>query len=174
MPSYETWMPVVGYEGIYEVSDCGNVRRIAPWCDGRAIPIRGLLHPEKQKYARVTLFHNRKRKRISVHHLVLAAFVGPRPIGKEVNHKNGIKQDNRIENLEYCTHSENELHVFRVLGGKTRPGSKHHNTHLTESQVLEMRSLRNSGISAIELAERFNLSKWSVFDIISRRTWKHI
>jgi len=174
MPSRETWRPVVGYKGLYEVSDCGNVQRIAPWSDGRKTPIRGLLHPNTRKrYARVTLFKKGKRREFAVHRLVLAAFVGPLPKGKEVNHRNGVKQDNRLENLEYVTKSENELHVFRVLGGKTRPGSKHHNARLTEKIVKRIRAAHARGKSAKALAIRFSVSRFTIFDLLSRRTWRH-
>jgi hypothetical protein len=82
-------------EGGYEVSDQGEVRNSRGW----------ILKPETVcGYHRVNLF----RKHVLVHRLVAAAFLGPCPEGKEVDHKNNIRTDNRVENLQYLTRSENQ------------------------------------------------------------------
>ena len=98
----ERWKPVLGFEGKYEVSDQGrlkNVQEGAGHVTGRilrvGINLRG--------YAQYTL--GKYGGRHSAHLLVMQAFSGPKPDGLEINHKNGIKTDNRIENLELWSHS---------------------------------------------------------------------
>ena len=110
----EMWKPVVGYEGLYEVSDLGNVRsvdRTVIYKTGQTRHYKGrtLKLKPAHGYWRVELNQNGKPAFFQVHRLVLAAFVGPLPEGKEVCHNNGNPGDNRLENLRYGTKSENQL-----------------------------------------------------------------
>ena len=95
----ELWKPVVGFEGIYEVSDIGNIKRVAPWSDGRKRKL-GLLsvYPNQRGYVKARLFRDGKVTDVRVHRLVMAAFVGPLPYNHEINHKNGVRNDNRLDN----------------------------------------------------------------------------
>ena len=93
----ESWLPIVGYEGKYEVSDFGNVKNVKTGRILKLLNAKGYLH--------VNLFNN-GRKQHSVHRLALLTFLPIDEI-KEVNHKNHIKSDNRLENLEWCSRSEN-------------------------------------------------------------------
>lgn len=96
------WAKIEKYPG-YSVSDTGDVRN-----DNTGL----ILKPTRLgDYLGVKL-HNRK---VYIHHLVAEAFISPRAPGFEVNHINGIKSDNRVSNLEWATHSENNLHRCRVL-----------------------------------------------------------
>src|SRR4051812_22777189 len=106
--STERWLPVVGCEGWYEVSDLGRVRRIRP---GPSTKIGRLLIPSSNYQRRGELSvvlstgepGGRGRRVRSVHRLVAEAFIGSRPRGYDLNHKNGEITDNRPENLEYVT-----------------------------------------------------------------------
>jgi hypothetical protein len=170
----EIWKPVVGYEGIYEVSNAGNVKRIwAPknnqHCLGRVLAgdIGG-------GYRRVGLYRDGKGERVAIHHLVLEAFIGPMPSGKEqANHKNGVKTDNRPENLEYVTRSENALHACRILNTHRQKGSLHGRSKLTEEQVTEIRALRKCGSPLKDIADRFGVCLATVSMICLHRKWKH-
>lgn len=108
----ETWKDVVGYAGLYQVSDLGRVRSLGRKCESKnnstqwkksrilvqEITVHG--------YCRVRLYDAEGRsKHYAVHRLVLNAFMGVHE--SEINHKNEIKTDNRLINLEYCTHSYN-------------------------------------------------------------------
>lgn len=173
----ETWKPVIGYEGIYEVSDTGRVKRIAGWSDGRKTKPVGILriNPNK-RYARVIL-HNKligDPKYLLVHRIVMAAFVGPLPSGMEVNHKNGKKHDNRLENLEYMTHPDNQLHAHRVLKIHHFKGSESGTAKVNESQVALMRELRRQGWMLKDLAVKFGLSISTICWICKNKAWRHV
>lgn len=108
----EIWKPVVGYEGIYSVSDLGRVMRMGntPRCKTDR-----LLSPSdagSTGYLSVSLSVCNKRKGTDVHLLVMAAFVGPCPNGHNVNHKDLDKTNSRLNNLEYTTFQANTQHAL--------------------------------------------------------------
>lgn len=113
----ETWKPVVGYEGLYEVSDLGNVRSLNWKNKGYA---RNLyLKPHNKGYLQVELFNNGIKKMLTVHRLVAEAFIPNPNCYPQVNHKDENKRNNKSENLEWCTSSYNatysmELHPDRA------------------------------------------------------------
>ena len=104
----EKWLKVKGYEERYEISDMGRIRRLS---DG------GLMRPaiNQNGYQHVVLSKNGKTKDFRVHRLVATHFIENKAGKRDVNHKNGIKTDNRAANLEWLTHSENELHKIYTL-----------------------------------------------------------
>jgi hypothetical protein len=114
----EQWLPVVGFEGAYEVSDRGRVRSlervVASGRYTRRVSPR-LLSPTRNPNGRlyIDLNVNGVPDRRWVHHLVLEAFVGPRPPGMEACHWNDVGHDNRSENLRWDTHSENMRDAYR-------------------------------------------------------------
>ena len=108
MPTIERWLPVVGFEGLYEVSNLGKVRSLPRQvrCNPRGMGNRVRVSPGKLLrpdncggYRRVVLCKKNVHYRRAVHTLVLMAFVGPCPEGMEGCHKNGIRNDNRVTNL---------------------------------------------------------------------------
>lgn len=117
----EEWRPVVGYEGLYEVSDLGNVRSMARCVDngrGWKRPYRAkekALQKNNHGYLIVGLYSKGKAKLMSVHRLVAEAFI-PNPENKaEVNHIDGNKTNNCVWNLEWATRTENACHSVNVL-----------------------------------------------------------
>lgn len=101
----EEWRPVVGYEGVYEVSSIGRVARVA---GGRgATPGIKKLATQLRGYKQVALSKDNVQRTRNVHQLVAEAFLGPRPEGMEVCHNNQKHGDNRVENLRYDTHKAN-------------------------------------------------------------------
>lgn len=101
----------------------------------------------------------------------MESFVGPSPL--HVNHKNGVRTDNRLENLEYVTRSQNQIHARDVLGAGTG-GSRNGRSKLTEKDVLEMRRLRLAGATQKELVERFGVNRNMVQRILYRQAWTHV
>lgn len=136
-PICERWVPVVGHEGSYEVSDHGRVRsldRVTKGKDGAIRPFRGKLlkqRPQRWGHLKVVLYQGNGQKRQRyVHQLVLEAFVGTRPAGAITCHNNGDPSDNRVENLRWDTHSGNT--VDRVRHG-TDPNLR--KTHCPQGHV---------------------------------------
>lgn len=119
----ERWLPVPGFEGFYEVSDQGRVyahartvMRQHPTRQGARMLKPELAGPPWKKYLRVTLIVHGIRHRIKVHHLVLLAFVGPRPAGMQALHTDDDPLNNHLSNLRYGTPSENQRDRFRRAG----------------------------------------------------------
>lgn len=119
----EIWKPIPNTNDLYEASNFGNIRsknhvdhRNRPW-PGKVLK---QFRNGKQGYLGVTI--NRKSQK--THRLVCAAFFGDRDSKTHVNHKNGIRSDNRVDNLEWCTAQENAKHSYGVLGRKSSGGHK--------------------------------------------------
>ena len=83
--------------------------------------------PNTRGYPSVMLYNSTAVKRFNVHKLVAEAFIGPAPLGFVVNHVNGVKTDNRADNLEYVTYADNTKHAWETGLAKPKLGSKHHN-----------------------------------------------
>lgn len=132
MDQTEEWRPVVGYETRYEVSDLGRVRSLA----GRHGPYAApwVLRPGLMNgYPYVNLRLNGIQKTYCVHRLVARAFCSGFLPGLHVNHKNGVRHDNRVDNLEWVTPAENQRHSWRELGRKGsatgKTGANHNRSH---------------------------------------------
>lgn len=123
----EEWRDVKEYEGLYQVSNFGRVKSLS-----RKIKYpNGHIHPYSEKilkeyvtpngYPSVALGKDGKNTRVSVHRLVANAFIDNPDNLPQINHKDGNKQNNNIENLEWITVSNNILHAIYVLKNRTRP-----------------------------------------------------
>ncbi|WP_080410166.1 NUMOD4 motif-containing HNH endonuclease [Burkholderia ubonensis] len=123
----ETWKPIPGFEGAYEVSDLGRVRSL-PRKDSRGRPWPGrVLKPfraGKKGYVAVSLSDGPRTQRRKVHQLVAEAFLPEKPLDHMPNHRNGDKTNNAKLNLEWMTASENSKHAYETLGRKGGGGHK--------------------------------------------------
>lgn len=173
----EEWLPAYGFEGYYEISSIGRLRRVK--AAARTRP--GLINRpgiDKDGYHRYTMSCDMVRSTRTAHRMVYEAFVGPIAEGMQINHKNGKKQDNRLENLEVVTPSENTRHGFRVLGRKPPihpcPGTRNGRAKLTEDQVREVFQLRALGWSQQKIADRFGVHQTGVSGILRGASWRHL
>ena len=105
----ETFKDIKGYEGLYQVSNLGRVKSLRRWNAGERI-LKSIKN--KNGYYRVHLLKNGNSKNFYIHRLVVGAFLENKENKPCTNHKNGIKADNRAENLEHCTIGENNKHAF--------------------------------------------------------------
>lgn len=173
----EEWRPVPEWEGWYDVSSLGRVRRIRP-CNrsyrGRILKAR----PNLQGYPMVWLSRHGQGMQTSVHRLVAAAFLGPCPNGCRTHHRDGNKQNNLIENLEWVTASINTRHAWasgliRYRPFPQRRGEDRPNAKLTEANVRAIRAAKGR-ITSRKLADQFGVAHCTIVAIQGRRKWKHI
>lgn len=193
-PENQTWRAIPGYEGMYEVSDCGNVRSIERDCPH---PLKKekvqrrkgkLIAPgrsSKYGHLKVGLCKNGKRSSHHVHQLVLAAFVGPRPKNMEVRHLNGNPSDNRLVNLAYGTRKENAEDAKRHGTLKTRGENvskakkgistvwceRHGMAKLTADQVRQMKKDFMDGITSAEAGRKYGVSQAHACKIKLNQSW---
>jgi hypothetical protein len=161
----ETWKSVIGYEGIYEVSSLGSVRSL----DRPGEPGKGLYARKGRVltavanwagYHRVLLYKRGRRKLRLVHHLVLEAFVGARPEGMDGCHENGIRDDNRVENLRWDTKSGN-------MKDKVRHGTHHevNKTHCPQGhEYTKDNTSRQNGARRCKTCNRDRARAWRVLN----------
>ena len=181
----EIWKPIKDYEGIYEISNLGRVKSLIRLKKG-AKNITYLIKEkilkqnfDKDGYCIINLYKNSKLKTFKIHRLVAECFIKNIDNKKQVNHINGIKHDNRLENLEWCTTSENVIHALRTglkipLKGENCKASK-----LTEKIVIEILTKKKESNGkkywgAKEISLKYNIKMNCISEVSSRRNWKHI
>lgn len=170
----ETWLRIPGYEKFYSVSSLGRIRLEV---ERRGYPNGYILSStfDKNGYLRISICKHRgsDHYRVGVHKLVALAFFGPCPDGHTVNHKNGVKDDNRPENLEYVTWKENVRHSMEVLGNR-RDGEHNPAAKMTEEDVLRIRERRAAGESYGSLARAFGITSVMARQIAVGRMWTNV
>ncbi|MFL6211667.1 MAG: NUMOD4 motif-containing HNH endonuclease [Pyrinomonadaceae bacterium] len=186
----EEWLAIPGYEGRYEAATSGRIRN--------AKTGRVLRHAvSKDGYCFIALSKDGTCRSFTVHKLIALTFIGPRPEGQTVNHRDLNKENNALANLEYITHQENVGHA--KTGGRfkiNRPRGSEHGTHtkpetvrrgeratcvkLTEQTVCEIRSrwdnrwLGSEKITKRKLAAEYGVSDALIGMIIRREVWTHV
>lgn len=181
----ETWKPVAGYEGFYEVSNQGRVRSLDKLRVGSngwvncTFHVRGrILKPYRtgkgEGYQTVELHKNGKGKNKKVHRLVAEAFL-PNPDSlPEVNHIDGDKNNNSVNNLEWASGKDNIQHSYNT--GLHPSGEQVRNAKLTQVQVNEMRKEyrpHTRGLGAKSLAKKYGVSATTASNILLGKKWRH-
>jgi hypothetical protein len=177
----ETWKTIPNFS-LYQASTLGNLktfnwknkgkeRIMKPALDGSGY-LRTMLKGDDGK------FHT-----VKVHRIIGSTFIDNHENKPQINHKNCVKSDNRVINLEWCTISENQIHAYkekrRNVSGENNPA-----TSLTDKQVLEIRvkytynRKGGKGIAGIitkkVLADEYGVNVWVIKQIVNKHTWKHL
>lgn len=173
----EKWLPVPGWESLYEVSDHGRVRSLPRQANG----LRGgrILSGMPGRYRRVKLCRvgengDRIEWQVSVHRLVLTVFAGSCPPGHHGLHGPAGRTDNSLVNLRWGTPAEN-AHDRMVDGTQVHTfGESHGNAKLTDTAVREIRRQRAHGEPIAVVAANFGVSKSAVSMITTGKHWRHV
>lgn len=173
----EIWKPIQEVGGRYEVSNLGNVRSWVNKSGNRRKTPLVMNQHIYLGYNYISLKPYTGSKYISrrVHRLVAKAFI-PNPDNKPyINHKNGIKDDNRVVNLDWCTASENDIHAFKNGLREKMKGEKNGHARIKKEDVLDIRKMYSSGnYSQREIAEIYGYAQPSISNIVTGRNWSHI
>lgn len=178
MENKEVWKPIPGYEGLYEVSNYGNVKsipRVIKRSDGKnyTIKVEKILkfQVDEDGYYRYELNNAGHVFKTFSHRLVALAFI-PNPLNKPfVNHINGIKNDNRVENLEWCTDKENKKHAKENGLVPFQYGIRNPINKITEKQVKEIWKLKQIGMYPAEISRVLSIPHSNVRNVYYGYTW---
>lgn len=190
MNEQEVWRDITGHKGKYQISNIGRIKslkRIVFSKSGYSFVVHEKITFGNKKPNGYYVF-NLKRGGSSAYisRLVAQAFI-PNPDNKpHVNHIDGVPANNKVANLEWCTHKENMRHAWRTglfessrkkarinCGNRFR-GEKSYTSKLSNRDVLSVRKLHNKGKSNTELGKIYRVDQSTISNIIHRKTWKHI
>lgn len=169
----EEWRDIIGYVGYYQVSNLGRVRglnrSVKHYFGGPKKVKQKIMRTYKNKgYINVALNKDGKQKHFSIHRLIALHFISNEHNKPHINHINGIKHDNRIENLEWCTRSENLKHAVKS-GLYKRP-----NVKLRDKEVRKIRRLHKEGLSQLSIANKYNVDPSTISDVVNYKTHKGV
>lgn len=178
----ETWKDINELQNHYQISDFGKVKRKRRKVESKIQASGFRVITEKIKplqnngtgYIQLYVSINKKRTVFYVHRLVAKYFISNPENKAQVNHINGIKNDNRIENLEWVTESENIIHSIKT--GLIKSGENKTISKLKNAQVLAIRRLyrMNPQFNRIAVARKLKVGDALIHRIIRREAWKHI
>lgn len=153
------WKDIPEYEGVYSISDRGDIKSLKT---GKPMKAR-----EHNGYLAVGLYQGQKGKQFLVHRLVALAFIPTENSDLlEVNHKNCDKKDNRVSNLEWCTRQQNMGHAARE--GRTKRGALHRNSKGNPELIRKIIASSKEGLDLQELKDKYNVNMKFIQDILTR------
>jgi len=162
----EIWREIKEYNGDYLISNLGKIKSIK----NNKVTIKKQWN-DKDCYLNVSLYFLNKKCQKKVHRLVAQEFLSNPENKPQINHIDGNKQNNNIDNLEWCTNSENMIHAYKTGLREIRIGENGYNSKLTESNV---RCIRLSNVDMKNLANIYNVTCTTIFNIKKRKTWRHV
>ena len=172
----EIWKDIEGYEDLYQVSNFGRVKSLVDRL-GKKRELILKANTNKQKYLFVTLYKGKNIKTLKIHRLVAEAFISNPEHKPTVNHLDGNKQNNNLNNLEWATRSEQTKHAFKIGLMKVSYGEKASNAKLTDEQAIKIRAeyvpySRKYGTYA--LAKKYGVKPDAIQRIVKEKTFKHL
>lgn len=186
MEEIEIWKAIEGYEGLYEVSNFGRVKSLNKYIKNKY----GSFSLRKEKFLSINYHKTKNKKRVNCHvsltkdyitktylvaRLVGFAFVDNTENKPEINHKDGNTLNNYVNNLEWTTSSENQLHAFRIGLQKSRKGEDNNFSKLTKKEVIE---IKNKYIPRLytqdRLAKEYNVKRNTISYIVNNINWKDV
>jgi len=163
----EIWKDIKGYEKLYQISNLGKVKS---FCRSKERILKIGIRPDG--YEQIFLCMHYSRKHYFVHRLVALHFLKNPENKPEINHKNGIKTNNCVDNLEWVTHKENMHHAI-LNGLENKRGEAHPNVKLTWENVIEIKTLLQSKVSCDTIANKYNVSIPTVYAIKNKHAWNY-
>ena len=172
----EIWKPVKGYEGIYEVSNFSRVKALIRKTRTWQIHKESIasVNSKTRGYVKFGGHKNNIKEHLLMHRVIAEAWI-PNPNNfPDVNHINAIRDDNRIENLEWVTHSMNMKHAYKI-GNKNQKGEKNNSAKINQTIANNIRIYYNAfpHLSQKEVGKVFGLSREHIKDIINYKTWNY-
>lgn len=153
----EVWKDIPDYEELYQISNFGRVKNFKR---NKLITINN-----KQSYLKVILWKNNKMKNMLIHRILAIVFIKNPNNYPCINHKDGNKLNNSLNNLEWVTHSMNNKHAYDT-GLKVKEGV------FNEKDLINIKYMVNSGISQRKIANKLNVDRSTVQRVISGKTYK--
>lgn len=180
----EIWKPIKEYRGYYQVSNLGRIRGVdrivaSTHKNYKLRNIKGIYIKQRLSHRGYPIVFlsdtaNKKRKSPVVHRIVAFAFI-PNPLNlEEVNHINGIKTDNKINNLEWVTHRENIIHAHKNGLRVSPKGEKNGLSRLKNKDIFRIRKMYKKGILQKIIGIKFSVGQENISRIVNRKSWSHI
>lgn len=177
----EKWKDIPSYEGHYQVSNLGRIKSL----EKVIINVNGIKHKRKSRilkpykdskgYLCVDLRLDNKRFNARVHRMVGICFIKNPNKYPQINHINGIKTDNNVQNLEWCTNKQNCIHAHQNNLTNPARGVNHGSRVLEEHEVIEIfKEYHENGTYQYLIAKKYGISQGQVHNIVSKKHWGHL
>jgi len=167
----EIWKDITGYKDIYQVSNLGRVKSLSRFQSKTEIILKGEI--DKRGYKRVRLSKDNTTKKFQIHRLVSLAFIDNINNKPQINHIDGNPSNNNVNNLEWCTQSENQIHAFKT-GLQSASGENNTQSKLTIYDVADIKQLLEIGVFHREIAKLYGVSRRCITDINRKKTWAFV